>query len=58
MREGGLVLEKVIEAHILIRGQAHDRIHDDRIGCPEGLGIPEAADDESEAVAAGSSFLV
>lgn len=53
MSEGGLILEQVVEAYALIRIQAHDRVHDDWLGCPEGIGIPEAADDESEAVAAG-----
>ena len=56
--EGGLVLEQVVETHILIRIQADDRVHDDRIGCSEGIGIPEAADDESEAVAAGFEQLI
>ena len=56
--EGGLVIEQIIEIHFLIRVQAHDRVHDDRIGCPEGIGIPEAADDESEAVAAGFEQLI
>ena len=56
--EGGLVFKQVVETHILIRIQAHDRVHDDRIGCPEGINIPEAADDKSEAVAAGFEQLI
>lgn len=53
MREGGLVLEQVVEAYALIRIQAHDRVHEGWIGRPERIGVPEAADDETEAVAAG-----
>ena len=58
MDEGSFVFEQVVETHILIRIQAHDRVHDDRIGCSEGIGIAEAADDESEAVAAGFEQLI